>query len=371
MSEVAVPAQHKYPTCIGSTTAEVTVIRGRTMSWIPLQGTLCHGLCRQANPAGSHHQRAVCCYSQIKKLVPHFPLLLPPPGFDLVLKKLPLFSEYLPILHPHTFPKAQKSLEQRWYSKHFISQLPSPHAVPYRKMSHLKHWWILSHSPSLKWEKFDPREAQKTHFSTQPLTTPRNKPPPHTDKIQRSTNSFFISYQQILFIKEALKTGSLPAGPQQNVPCTLGLCIACSSQDLPLWCISWAACCTPGHSELETRVQCTGPSSEVARTYWFETSQKIFGSIFSTVARKKMHGTVLRTVFQKSFKSNYAPSTPAAKLSLLTGTGFFFLCVCSFLFGLTFLFQKLSLSHLFSGNVHRHCNTTKMGARTKPMMHSP
>lgn len=85
-----------------------------------------------------------------------------------------------------------------------------------------------------------------------------------------------------------------------------------------------------------------------------------------------MHGTVLRTVFQKSFKSNYAPSTPAAKLSLLTGTGFLFLCVCSFLFGLTFLFfQKLSPSHLFSGNVHRRCNTTKMGARTKPRMHSP
>lgn len=119
-------------------------------------------------------------------------------------------------------------------------------------------------------------------------------------------------------------------------------------------------------------MQCTGPSSEAARTYWFETSQKIFGSIFSTVARKKMHGTVLRTVFQKSFKSNYAPSTPAAKPSLLTGTGFLFLCVFfSFWFNFSFFFQKLSPSHLFSGNVHRHCNTTRTGARTKPTMHSP
>lgn len=61
-----------------------------------------------------------------------------------------------------------------------------------------------------------------------------------------------------------------------------------------------------------------------------------------------MHGTVLRTLFQKSFKSNYAPSTQAAKPSLLTGTGFLFLSVCSFLFGLTFFFFfKLSPSHLF------------------------
>lgn len=51
-----------------------------------------------------------------------------------------------------------------------------------------------------------------------------------------------------------------------------------------------------------------------------------------------MHGTILRTVFQKSFKSNYAPSTLAAKPSLLTGTGFlFFACVFfSFWFNLFF-----------------------------------
>lgn len=62
-----------------------------------------------------------------------------------------------------------------------------------------------------------------------------------------------------------------------------------------------------------------------------------------------MHGTLLRTVFQKSFKSNYAPSTLAAKPSLLTGTGFlFFVCVFfSFWFNIFFLKKNLSPSHLF------------------------
>lgn len=56
-----------------------------------------------------------------------------------------------------------------------------------------------------------------------------------------------------------------------------------------------------------------------------------------------MHGTILRTVFQKSFKSNYAPSTLAAKPFLLTGTGFlFFACVFfSFWFNIIFFLNCL------------------------------
>lgn len=79
--------------------------------------------------------------------------------------------------------------------------------------------------------------VQHPTFNTQELTFSYTLTPQPGSKIPSGTHSFSI-YKQTLSIKEALRAGSRPAGPQRNVPCTLGLCIACSSQDLPLWCIS-------------------------------------------------------------------------------------------------------------------------------------
>lgn len=93
-------------------------------------------------------QRAEYYYSQINKLVPRFSLLLPPPGFDSVLKKQPLFSEYLLLLHEPSHahsPKHRCPWSRSGMAETSCPSLPDPHAILLCRymLSRLKQWYLV------------------------------------------------------------------------------------------------------------------------------------------------------------------------------------------------------------------------------------